>query len=310
MNALEGKTVLLTGATGFIGSRLAERLERIAGIKLVLLCRSFTPPSVQGIHVKQHLHLLTKQTWTDHGIDNIDIVFHLAAYTPKVPCEANTRGAIYQSNVAGTCSLLESLPNPPETIIFSSTLDLYKHPGDGTALIEESPVDPSTLYGASKLFCESYLRTFAFQNSCRYAILRYGHIYGPGEGAYRKLIPQVIRSLLKGEKPLIYGDGSVQRDLLYVDDAVEATLRAAVAEDTAIDPLNIVNGHSQSVREYVEILMRHTSFSGGAEYLSGKSGGHSLFFSNNGMLEILGHWDFVPIEEGLRREIEYFRRLP
>ena len=101
---------------------------------------------------------------------------------------------------------------------------------------------PQSLYAASKLFCEHLAGIVTKTGGTSYAISRYGHIFGAGEAAYRKLIPEAIRRLLAGVSPLLYGDGSAERDFLYVDDVVEATLRAAVAPVSELGPVNFVRG--------------------------------------------------------------------
>ena len=310
MNSLSGKTIFLTGATGFIGSHLATRLKRVAGIKLVLLARKPAPindPSITSI--TSALEQLTRQTWADQRIDRVDIIFHLGALTPKCPSEGDNADAVYRDNLIGTRALLESLPNTPEKIVFSSTLDVYAPPVEAGILTEESLIDPPSLYGASKYFCEHLIKAYSRRHDCGYAILRYGHIYGAGEGAYTKLIPQAIKTLLKNESPVLYGDGSVQRDFMFVGDAVEATIRAGTSAHQKIEAINVVSGQSRPVREFVEMLSVIVGFSGGITYLLDKKGGHSLKFSNNRMFDMLGRWELFPLEEGLRREVSYFRTL-
>jgi len=308
MTALSGKIILLTGGTGFIGSHLAARLRQISDVKLVLLSRrTMHGTSENFIPVNSSLKELTRDTWLNHNIEKIDIVFHLGAFTPKRGSEGDCIEPIYNDNLIGTRALLESLPGVPERIVFASTLDVYAPPPENAVLTEQSPLQPSSLYGASKLFCENLVRTYARQHGCGYAILRYGHIYGPGEGAYAKVIPLAIKSLLRNESPVLFGDGSVKRDFLFVTDAVEATVRAALTNNRALDPVNIVRGESRTIREYVETLCRLIGFSGEITYQADKPAGRSVKFNNDKMAETLGCWKTVELEEGLRQEIEYFR---
>lgn len=310
MNSLTGKTVLLTGATGFVGSHLVRRLKQLSQIKLILLSRDVVcEANTNATWVISALHQLTRQVWLEHGIEKIDVVFHLAAFTPKNSNEADDVEKIYRDNLFGTRALLESLPSTPEKIVFSSTVDVYAPPMEGRILTEDSHLNPSSLYGASKLFCEHLIKAYSRTYACSYAILRYGHIYGPGEGAYAKLIPQVIKKLLKNESPVLYGDGSVQRDYMFVGDAAEATMRAATSTHGEIDSVNIVSGKSKPGSEVVDVLSKIVGFSGEPEYLPERSGGHSLEFSNRRMFDILGRWDLFPMEAGLRQEINYFREL-
>ncbi len=304
------QTILVTGATGFIGCHLLNRLRQLPNTKLVLVSRN--PPSdpKEGeTWVAVSLDRLTSYIWQDKGVEEIDVVFHLGAYTPKTSSAGDMVDHIYQSNLLGTRALLQSLRHTPRKIVFASTIDVYAQPLDGHVLTECSPIAPPTLHGASKLFCEHLVQAFARQHGCGYAILRYGHIYGPGEEAYSKLIPVAIQALLRNESPIVYGDGSIMRDLLFVGDAVEATLRAATAEVEKIDPVNIVSGKSKSVRQIVELLTALCEFPNQISYLLDRSVGQSLKFSNDRMINLLGFWDMMPLKDGLRQEVAYFRGL-
>lgn len=303
-------TVLLTGATGFIGKHLRRRLRQDFGAKLILLSRTAPGDLVAAeTWIGTDLEVLSRQTWADHGVDRIDLLLHLGSFTPKASSAGDAIAEVYSSNLIGSRRLLESLPNVPERIVFSSTLDVYAPPAEGQVLTEESALGPASLYGASKLFGEHLMEFYARKSGCALAILRYGHIYGPGEESYVKLIPTAIRALLHGESPILYGDGSALRDFLYVDDAVEATVRAATLDVRRVGPVNIVRGRSTPVREVVEILARLSGYSGEICYLRDKPGGRSLRFSSERMSQTLGRWQTVSLEEGLRRELAYFKEL-
>lgn len=311
MNSLSGKSILLTGATGFIGRHLAARLRQIKDIRLILFARNGVDQvESDSIWLSGAMDQLTRQYWVDHGVENIDIVFHLGAFTPKNSSEGAAVNEIFRDNLVGTRALLESLPRPPRKIVFSSTLDVYAPPEEGHILTEKSPLAPTSLYGASKLFCEYFVKDYSGKHECGYAILRYGHIYGPGEGAYAKLIPQVIRALLRNENPVIHGDGRLLRDYMFVGDVVEATIRAGSSQRREIGPLNIVSGESRSIREIVETLLKMTGVSGEIKSVSNNSKGRSLQFNNVNMFNTLGRWDLVPLQQGLQYEIDYFKENP
>lgn len=308
MKALEHKTVLVTGASGFIGSHLTRRLTDVEGIKLLLLSRQprITDCS-QGRWFRASLSELTKAFWEREEVEAIDIVLHLGAFTPKTQNDANNVERVYWDNLAGTRNLLESLPSSPSKIVFASTLDVYAPVVEGV-ITEKDRIAPAGLYGASKIFCEKFVNVWAQRNNSNCAILRYGHIFGPGEEAYKKLIPLVIRQLLAGQSPSVYGSGQARRDFLYVADAVEATLRAAgVAK--SVEPINIVSGQSSSIREVVELLVELCSSSTKVDYRLDQPDGISLSFSNKRMLNELGKWPLVSLVDGLAREVEYFRSL-
>ena len=309
-SALENKTILVTGATGFIGARLVNRLRQVKNARLLLLSRKPVADSNKGGEwICSALDQLTSKQWRQAGVEQIDAVFHLGAFIPKSTADANHIPEVFRDNLIGTRVLLESLPSVPECVVFASTVDVYGPLSEAGPLNEESALGPATLYGASKLFCEKLVQTHANQLGCRCAILRYGHIYGPGEEAYAKLIPQLIRRQLQGESPVLYGDGSAERDFLFVDDAVEATLRAAVSSDHRLGPVNIVRGTSVPIRTIAEILAKCIGVSRDITYLKDKPKGYSLRFDNSLMSEVLGTWNLISLEDGLKREVEYFRSI-
>lgn len=310
-NYFSGKTVVITGSTGFIGQRLLFQLQNETEANIVLVSRS-RPNGIDSTKVtwiQSPLESLSPCKFIEAGVTKVDIVFHLAAYIPKVHTDSNNVDIIYRANILGTKMLLEALPDSINKFVFSSTIDVYALAGYDQVLDERSALAPTSLYGASKLFCEYLISTIARQRSFGCSILRYGHIYGPGEGAYAKLIPVTIRNLFRGKQPVLYGDGSALRDFLYVDDVVEATLRAAVNPSTQMGPLNIVRGESVSIANIVTVLTKIIRYNGDVCYLRDKPTGASFRFDNRAMLSVLGEWKFMTLRDGLEREVTYFMDL-
>ncbi|MFC1516557.1 NAD-dependent epimerase/dehydratase family protein [Thermodesulfobacteriota bacterium] len=247
--------------------------------------------------------------WKKREVKRIDFVFHFGGYTPKRSSLANNIDKIFKSNLTGTRCLLESLPQPIKKIVYSSSVDVYSPLIQERTINELSPTGGSTLHGASKLFCEDLIRCFAVSHSVSYAVLRFGHTYGPGEEKYEKFIPQAIQKLLRKETPIIFGDGSTLRDFLYVEDVVKASMRAALNPSEKLGPVNIVRGNSVPIQNVLEILIDLTKYKGPVQYLNDRESGHSLQFDNSQMKKLLGEHEFVSLEEGLRREVEYFRSV-
>ena len=307
---LDGRTVLLTGATGFIGRHLLRRLVA-DGAHVVALTRRPLPassPLREGgvLWVESHLHDLTVGSWRGAGVDRVDVVLHLGGHMARSHAEADSIADVYDGILLGTRALLDSLPTVPDRVVFTSTIDVYA-PSD--RLTERSALGPTTLYGSAKLFCERLVQVWAAQVGAAAVVLRYGHITGPGGEAFSKLIPMTIRQLRRGEPPTLYGDGSAERDFLYVGDAVEATVRAAtVAPPGAV--VNIARGESTSIRTVAEMLRELTGASVPLTYLEDKPAGRSIRFDTAHMRDVLGEWPLVPLRETLAREVAAYTDVP
>jgi nucleoside-diphosphate-sugar epimerase len=285
-------TILVTGAGGFIGRCVAARLRAAGDARIVSLERSSVA-----------LEALDPAYWKGLHADTIDVIFHLGAYTPKDAASADLIDPIVASNVNGTAALLASLPNTPRHLLFASSLDVYKRVS-GRTIDETSEVGPATLYGASKLFGEELVRTYARATGCAYSILRLGHVFGPGEERYQRVIPSLIRAMLRGAEPQLSGDGTTERDYLYVDDAVSAIVAASARPD-GIDPINIVRGESISILGVAKHVAALTGYEGAFRFSGGN--GDSLRFDNGAMKQRLGIHSFVPFADGLAREVAHFR---
>lgn len=307
------RSILVTGASGFVGRALLAHIarNRLAGRARVVALSSAPVEGVTTLVVPRSaegLYQFGGAEFADAGLARVEEVIHLGAFTPKSGNEAND-AARCTANIVNTKAVLDALPGGLERLVFASTLDVY---AAGTGPIaEESEVYPSTLYGMSKLYCEKMLTAMAAEGTLGTAtlqILRLGHIYGPGEDAYRKFIPATIRRMLDGGSPRVTTDGSERRSFLHIDDCCRMIL-AALRLPAGVGPVNVASGTPRSVADIARVLAeigsdvigRHIE----VEFAGNGCAGVDLVFDVAKMERHLGT-EAVRLETGLREEFEWF----
>jgi nucleoside-diphosphate-sugar epimerase len=278
-------TVLLTGATGFLGKRVHASLAADPGIVEV---------SVLG----QRLAELEPR----HLFD-VDIVIHLAAWIPKRAGTSNLEELV-DANVVGLQRLLSCLDSPPRRFMFASTTDVYGE-RSGPRPSEHSPLDPISPYAASKLLGEHMIMVDARRREYEACAIRIGHLYGPGEEAYEKFVPTAIRALMQGRPPTVVGDGQTRRDLLYVDDAAEAIRRIALSPRNLPELINLASSDTYTLEEIAQTLIDIVGFLGRVRYLSDRPNPAPVSFDTGLLGETIGDLDQLTLAAGLRREIEH-----
>jgi len=228
------RKVAVTGATGLLGSHLTgELVER--GADVVVLWRDDVPPSPVAETWREKVSIVRGDV-TDQGLlermlgeYEVRTVFHLAAQS-QVGVANRNAVSTFEANIAGTWNLLEAVRHSPrvEQAVSASSDKAYgaqEHlPYDeNMPLLAVHPYDVSK--ACADMLCTSYHRTW----DVPVAITRCGNFFGPGDRNWERLVPGTIRSLLRGERPVIRSDGTLVRDYLYVVDGALAYLRVAEA---------------------------------------------------------------------------------
>lgn len=237
----EGTPVLFTGAQGFIGSWVAERLLD-HGAHVLVPARPPREPSrfrLRGLHercVAVPIDLLDPASLRAVlDAHRVQAVFHLAATATVATANGSPLHA-FEVNARGTLSLLEACrtaATPPARIVIASTDKAYgAH--DTLPYREDHALRPRHPYDASKACADIAARAYAHTFSLPIAVTRFANVFGPGDFNFTRLIPSTIRALLAGQRPLIRSDGRAQRDFLYASDAAAAYLAIAASLD---DPL-------------------------------------------------------------------------
>jgi UDP-glucose 4-epimerase len=241
--------IVITGASGFIGAQLlqAARAADGAGTVTAFSSRPAAGSSIVYDATAPGFGLDTKALAL---IEAADVLIHAGAFTPKNAAEANALEG-NNGNIALTAKLLALPFGNLKKILFLSTLDVY---AVAERISETTPAQPASLYGLSKLYCESMVSLYAAQRRIDGQILRIGHVYGPGEEKYAKFLPRAIQNIVAGNDVELWGDGSELRSFIYIDDVVRAIL-AALALEGNPGIINIVGGQPISIRQLLDKLI-------------------------------------------------------
>ena len=309
MSEGKGRTALVTGGAGFIGSHLVDRL--LALDYRVVVLDNLSTGKLRNVNPAATFH---HGDITDRSVTEVvhreqpELVFHLAAQS-SVP--TSTKDPILDTNVnvGGTLRLLEAARlHGIDKFIYSSTGGaLYGDP-ESNPCPEDHPIKPISPYGTSKYVAEMYLELYHRLYQLNYTTLRYGNVYGPrqdpsGESGVVAIFSQ---TMLEGRQPTIFGDGANARDYVYVDDVVEANLCAIERGDC--QALNIGSGEMTSVNQVFESLKSIIGYRWGAEHGPSRPGdvfGISLDAAR--AAKELGWHPTTGLDDGLRQTVEYFR---
>ncbi|HEX9345937.1 MAG TPA: NAD-dependent epimerase/dehydratase family protein [Gemmatimonadales bacterium] len=305
---------LVTGAAGFIGSHLAERLVarghtvRVVDNLLTGDLANLTPIEDQIEFVNGDL--------CDPGVcqrvvAGMDVVFHVAAL-PSVPRSIQDPWASHDNNVNATMRLLEaSIQAKVSRVVYSSSSSVY---GDTMILPKAEAVEPlpRSPYAASKLAGEQYVLAFARSGMIEGAALRYFNVFGPRQSphsAYAAVIPNFLQAALEGRPAVIYGDGQQTRDFTYVDNVVDANLLAASAPASTVSgwPVNVGAGAKSSLLELIALVARVTGRDVGYILQPSRAGDVRDSLAGLERTErLIGYRPRISLEEGLRRTWAWF----
>lgn len=240
-NRYQGVPVLVTGATGFIGSRLAERLVDL-GAEVIVPRRDVPARSYFRIAGLEERCTLVQADLLDFDAlvrvvneYGVRAVFHLAAQT-IVGTANRSPLSTFESNIRGTYNLLEAcrtagvVGDPVERIVVASSDKAY---GSHETLPyrEDFALQPEYPYDVSKAATDMIARSYAKTYGLPVAVTRFANIYGGGDFNFSRIVPDTARALVRGERPVIRSDGTPQRDYMHVEDAASAYLRVGESLD-------------------------------------------------------------------------------
>lgn len=292
--------ILITGVSGFIGKHLLNALIENYGSDQIVALTS--RPITECAFLLHNNYCFDKGYFINSGYESIKTVIHAGAFIPKRSNEANNWNEC-NSNISNSAILLNcDFPNL-EKVIFLSTVDVY---GEEKIISESSPIDPFSLYGNSKFYCEKMITAWANKENKIHQILRIGHVYGPGEEAYQKIIPITIQKLLKKDHLQIWGTGEEARSFIYIKDVVQAILQSIKLE-IFIGPVNIVSSQQISIKDLVNKLITISGQESKIEYIQSNAVSRNLIFDNTKMKKYLLNKE-IGFDEGVFLEWNYMRQ--
>jgi nucleoside-diphosphate-sugar epimerase len=294
---LSGRSVLLTGAAGFIGSHLLRRLLA-AGATVHATSREVRPIGEPALH--WHQIDLTNEAAVDEMVrlTKPHLIFHLASHVAGARDLALVLPT-FHANLASTLYLLTAAAKVGcERLVLTGSLE---EPEDQTP--------PASPYAAAKAAAASYARMFHLLYGTPVVLARLFMVYGPAQRDVRKLVPYVILSLLQGGEVKL-SSGVRPVDWVYVDDVVEGLLRLAVTEGVEGRRIDLGSGRLVTVREVVEKL--YGLLAPGAELelggLPDRPHEQVRAADVEATEDLLGWRPRVGLEKGLRATVDYYRR--
>jgi len=305
---------LVTGAAGFIGSNLCERLVSdgwsVTGID------SFTDyydprrkrENIAGLAGSKDFTLVEEDlndcNLAPH-LDGASCVFHLAAQAGVRRSWGSEFSHYIDSNILATQKLLEAMKDTGIPIVYSSSSSVYGDTRD-LPMREEHVTSPVSPYGATKLSAEHLCELYHVNFGVRYVALRYFTVYGPRQRPDMAFSRFITAALGKGEIE-VYGDGTQTRDFTFVLDAVEANVLASrYGGEEKI--FNIGGGSRSSVLDVIEIIRRETGGDPPVRFMEKARGDVVDTWADTSKAAAeLGFAPMIGLEEGLRREIEWYR---
>jgi UDP-glucose 4-epimerase len=253
--SLTGKTVLVTGGSGFIGREVLSQLRQHD--KTVHL-RAFDIRPAEEAGVESVIGSILDRTSLRNAMHGVNYVIHLAAWLGVDASDKQPLKCL-DINIEGTMRVLEAAAmQGVQKVLFSSSSEVY---GDSNELpiLETTPLNPKSVYAVTKLAGEEYVRGFSAQYGIPYSIVRFFNVYGPRQDL-RFAVPRFVQTILEKQAPVIFGDGSQTRAFCHVSDAARGIVLAVVNGAADGDLFNI--GNPDGYTSILELCRRISRLAG------------------------------------------------
>ncbi len=311
---MTSRNIVVTGASGFIGSRVAEALAKTMPASAVHgVGRKAEPEKTVSLPNYRYLqHDMLAGDLTNVLPDKADVVIHLAG-DRRTFVQSHEFTPQMHSNVLMTALMADyACFSGAALFLYASTVYVYSG-NDSTPFTEDVVAIPRDNLGATKMASESLLKARAVAGQFKALSFRIGTVYGPGASS-EQFIPQAIMKLSAPGPHARFGPGDVKRDFVYIDDVSTAFVKGVEVlyeQDFTYDALNVGTNRATSIRDIVEILADTLDTKKEIEFGTFQNVGskadtdHQLDVSR--ISSVLGWKPEISVEEGLRRTIPAFQ---
>lgn len=312
------RPTIVTGATGLLGGWLVRHLVE-KGADVVCLVRDWVPQcelvrSRTIERVKVVRGDVRDQALLERALGEYEVhtVIHLAAQT-IVPIANRNPVSTFETNIGGTWALLEACRRSQlvQQIVIASSDKAYGH-HSSLPYREDAPLQGRHPYDVSKSCADLIAQAYATTYELSVAITRCGNLYGGGDLNWNRIVPGTIRSVLRGQRPIIRSDGRYIRDYFYVEDGAAACM--LLAERLAVDPsrtgeaFNFSNETQMTVVEVVERILKLMGSDLKPELRNAATNEiRNQYLNAAKAREALGWRPLFTIDEGLQRTIEWYK---
>lgn len=304
---------LVTGGAGFIGHHLVRSLLE-QGYRVTVIDDFSTGDRARLDRVEDRITLvegsILDEAALDEAVAGCEVIFHEAAIA-SVARSFVTPRLTNNVNVGGTIEvMLAAARHRVRRVVFAGSSSVYGIP-EALPCREEQRPAPQSPYGASKLAGEHYLHTLGLHHGVETVVLRYFNVFGPAQdpaSEYAAVVPKFATAVLDGRPPIVNGTGEVSRDFTYVDNVIEANLRAARAPSASGLTCNVACGSRFTLLELLETIC--TVVGRRVEPVFGPPRAGDIRDSQADIslaMRRLGYDVLVPFREGIVRTVEWYR---
>lgn len=304
---------LVTGGAGFIGSNIVRHLlKKDLPVRVLDNFSTGKRENLQGLdNIEVIEGSLNNSEDVRRAVNGVHYVHHQGAI-PSVPRSLADPLRSHEANVTGTLHLLVAAREAGvKRVVFAASSSIY---GETEVLpkVESMPGNPLSPYAVSKYAAELYARVFSLVSDIQAVSLRYFNIFGPYQdpkSEYAAVIPKFIKTMLRGEQPVIYGDGEQSRDFTYVDNAVRANMLACHSANVGNgEVINIACGKRYTLNSLVSNLNEIMGTAIKPVYAEPRPGDvrHSQADIRKAE-ELLDYRVAVDCKEGLKRTVDWYK---